>query len=167
MSYTVINNYHKMESGREKMKTQRILANGLKEILIKHLVQVEESGESFIEEFFPSPSPEREEIKETLRKYIEKIESLITTPSLIGDEGKFPFVIIGSKVEVKDLVSAETLVFQIISPLGEMPGEYGISPLSPVGKALLLQKKGAQVSVDAPAGTFHYQIISITYPLAS
>ncbi|NLW55124.1 MAG: GreA/GreB family elongation factor [Firmicutes bacterium] len=145
------------------MKTQSLLADGLKEELIRHLVQVEENGDSFIEDFFPSPSPEREEVKVTLKQYIKKIEDLLTTSSLSGAEREFPFVIIGCKVEVKDLVSDETLVFKIISPLGEMPGEHGISPLSPVGKALLLQEKGAQVSVDAPGGTFHYQITSITY----
>ena len=126
-------------------------------------MQVEESGDSFIEDFFPSPSPEREEIKETLQQYIKKIEDLLTTSSLPDDQKEFPFVIIGCRVEVKDLVSDETLVFKIISPVGEMPDEHGISPLSPVGKALLLREKGAQVRVDAPGGTFHYKITAITY----
>jgi len=146
------------------METSNVLAASLKEELIRHLVQVEEDGDHFIEDFFPSPSPEREEIKEMLQQYIKKIEGLLTNSSLGDDQGEFPFVIIGCQVEVKDLVSGETLDFKIIPPLGGQPGEHGISPLSPVGKALLLKEKGAQVSVEAPGGTFHYQITSITYP---
>ncbi len=145
------------------MKTPNVLAASLKEELIKHLVQVEENADHFIEDFFPSPSPEREEIKETLQQYIKKIEDLLTTASLGDEQEEFPFVIIGCQVEVKDLVSGEILVFRIISPADGLPGEHGISPLSPVGKALLLKEKGAQVCVEAPGGTFHYQITSITY----
>ena len=146
------------------MNTQSVLSGGLKEILIKHLGEGEENGESLIEELFPSPTQEREELKQTLGNYINQLEDLVKTAHLIKNGGDFPLVIIGSEVEVKDLVSAENLVFQIISPAGDLPGENGISPLSPVGKALLLQKAGAEVSVDAPGGTFHYKIVSISYP---
>mgnify|MGYP000928631587 CR=1 FL=1 len=147
------------------MDTQSTLLGDLKETLIKHLVEVEERGESLIEELSPVPYHEREELKQTLREYINKVEDLIKTSHLIEDNGNFPLVIIGSRVAVEEINTTEHLVFQIISPFGDLPGENGVSPLSPVGKALLLQKPGVKVIVNAPGGTFHYRIEAIKYPL--
>lgn len=147
------------------MDTQSALVGGLKETLIKHLIEVEEKGESLIEELSPVPYHEREELKQTLREYINKVEDLLKTPHLIGNDGDFPLVIIGSEVAVEEIGTTEKQIFQIISPFGDLPGENGVSPLSPVGKALLLKKTGTKVIVNAPGGTFQYKIESIKYPL--
>ena len=146
--------------------TRSVLLGGIKEALITHLVEVEEQSASFIEEFFPNPSPDRERMKAMVGKYINKLEDLVQRSHLIKDQGAFPLAIIGSRVEVEDLSGKENLVFQIIAPLGELPGENGISPLSPVGKALFLKAIGEEVLVEAPGGTFHYRITAIYYPCA-
>lgn len=145
--------------------TRSVLLGDLtKEALITHLVEVEEQSASFIEEFFPPSSPDRERSKTRVKEYISKLEALVQRAHLIKGQGTFPLVIIGSRVEVEDLTAKGKLVFQIISPNGELPGENGISPLSPVGKALFLKSIGEEVKVEAPGGTFHYRITAIYYP---
>lgn len=148
------------------MMTESVLLGGIKEALITHLVEVEEQSASFVEEFFPHSSPDREKAKARVAEYIKKLEGLVQEAHLIKDKEAFPLVIIGSQVEVEDLGANENLVFDIISPVGDLPGENGISPLSPVGKALLLKTIGDDVKVEAPGGTFHYRITAIHYPVA-
>ncbi|HBL35760.1 MAG TPA: transcription elongation factor GreAB [Firmicutes bacterium] len=143
--------------------TRSVLLGDLKEALITHLVEVEEQSASFIEEFFPPSSPDREQSQAMVKEYISKLEALVQRAHLITDQGSFPLVIIGSRVEVEDLTAKGKVVFQIISPNGELPGENGISPLSPVGSALFLKSIGDEVMVEAPGGTFHYQITAIDY----
>ncbi|HHT49007.1 MAG TPA: GreA/GreB family elongation factor [Firmicutes bacterium] len=144
--------------------TESVLLGELKEALITHLVEVEEQCDVFIEEFFPHPSPEREQAKKKVEEYINTLEGLVQEAHQIKEKGTFPLVIIGSRVELKDLKTNELLVVQLILPLGELPGENGISPLSPLGQALFLKKIGDEIEVEAPGGTFQYRIMGIYYP---
>ncbi|NLM36746.1 MAG: GreA/GreB family elongation factor [Firmicutes bacterium] len=142
-----------------------VLLGEMREALVAHLVAVEEQSASFIEEFFPD-SPERDKAEGIIGEYIKKLEGLVREAPLLKNPGAFPLVIIGSRVVVEDLDTNEEMAFQIISPLGELPGENGISPLSPVGKALFLKAPGEEVQVEAPGGTFRYRIAAIHYPAA-
>ena len=141
-----------------------VLLGEMREALVTHLVAVEEQSASFIEEFFPNSDPERAKAKGIVEEYIKKLEGLVQEAHLCNNPGAFPLAIIGSRVEVEDLNTNEKMAFQIISPLGELPDENGISPLSPVGKALFLKAIGEEVKVEAPGGTFHYRITAIYYP---
>lgn len=143
---------------------ESVMLGAYREALITHLVAVEEEYPAFIDEFFPHPSPERERVKEKVQEYIKKLEGLVQKADQIRGRGAFPLVIIGSRVELEDLKTKEKLVFQLISPTGELPGENGISPLSPMGQALFLKELGDEIAVEAPGGTFHYRILAIYYP---
>ncbi|HEY8391393.1 MAG TPA: GreA/GreB family elongation factor [Capillibacterium sp.] len=143
---------------------ESVLLGEVREALIAHLVAVEEEYAGFIDEFYPHPSPEREQIKGRVQEYMKKLEELVQKADQIKGKGSFPLVIIGSRVELEDLKSKEKLVFQLISPTGEYTGEHGISPLSPMGQALFLKALGDEIEVEAPGGTFHYQILAIHYP---
>jgi transcription elongation factor GreA len=62
-------------------------------------------------------------------------------------------VVVGSKVKVED-EKGETIDFEITS-VG------GVSPESPVGKALLGAKVGDEVEVEAPRGSWRARVVSI------
>jgi transcription elongation factor GreA len=64
------------------------------------------------------------------------------------------FVGVGSKVEIED-EKGEKLRFEI-SSVG------GVSPDSPVGRALLGRKVGDEVEVEAPRGAWRARIVSVT-----
>jgi transcription elongation factor GreA len=70
------------------------------------------------------------------------------------DAGASDVVGIGSKVEIED-EGGETLQLEISSV-------DGVSPDSPVGRALLGRKVGEEVEVEAPRGAWRARIVSIT-----
>ena len=68
---------------------------------------------------------------------------------------------IGSYVKVKDLDRGIEFVVRIVTSFEANPDEDLISNESPMGVALWGQSVGAQVTFEAPAGSIHYQILSI------
>lgn len=71
-------------------------------------------------------------------------------------------VSMGCKVKVKDFELDEEICYQIVSSAESNPDEYKISDESPIGKALLQQKKGTVVDVDTPSGVIKLKILEIT-----
>lgn len=70
-------------------------------------------------------------------------------------------VSLGSKVTVKGQ-DGEEETFTIVGSPEARPMEGKISNESPVGRAVIGKKVGAQVSVEVPSGTLLYTIQSIT-----
>jgi transcription elongation factor GreA len=72
-------------------------------------------------------------------------------------------VAFGAKVKVLDLDTEEEKEFHLVGP-DEVDVKNGkISITSPVGKALIGKEVGEQVTIKAPAKTFNYEIISISF----
>ena len=67
----------------------------------------------------------------------------------------------GSRVTVKDLEFDEEETFLIVGSTDADPDEGKISNESPLGEALLGQKIGRTINVNAPAGVIQYKIIDI------
>ena len=70
-------------------------------------------------------------------------------------------VSIGSKVKLKDLDTGDVFEYMIVGSAEADPVENKISNESPVGSALLGEKKGSVVEVLVPAGTIRYEILDI------
>ena len=71
-------------------------------------------------------------------------------------------VSMGSKVKVKDLEFDEEICYQIVSSAESNPDENKISDESPIGQALLSQKIGQSVEIEAPIGLIKLEILEIT-----
>jgi transcription elongation factor GreA len=144
-----------------------VISRSVFEMLIKHLVDVEDEKDRIIIEFYPSFTKERDSFQKLIGDYISGIESRIynieTKETEETAETGLPFVIIGSKVEVENLTYNEAEAFQIISPF---TNESSInwdcaSYLSPLGKEMLLKSIGDEVKIDTPAGKVIYKIKNI------
>lgn len=132
------------------------------ENLVKHLVEIEERKKKLLEEYYPEPSTERNEIELLIDNYIKHLDQLIrNTKKSQTTDSKVPFVTIGSEVEIQDLSDLEVFKYHIVSPSRGSIRERDVSYLSPVGKSLLLKKVGDEVEVIAPGGVFRYKIKSI------
>lgn len=70
-------------------------------------------------------------------------------------------VSVGSFVRLRDLEAGEEEEYEIVGSMEADPAHNRISNLSPVGKALIGQRVGATVEVNAPAGMQSYEILSI------
>ncbi len=133
--------------------------------IVKSITNTDERKERILEEFFPEPSREREEIKEKLENYIMHIDNLLKNASVTEDgDNSLPFVIINSEVELLDTETQELFKFRIVSPIDNEVQTDDVSCISPLGKELLLKKPGDKVHVNAPGGDFDYLIRSVKYP---
>lgn len=68
---------------------------------------------------------------------------------------------IGSTVKLKDLEFGDEFEYTIVGSMEAEPDANKISNESPVGKAILGQKKGDIVEVTVPAGVLKYEIVDI------
>lgn len=93
---------------------------------------------------------------------ILKLESMIRNARII-EESEYASgeVHLGCTVKVKDLRSSATHEFWIVGSAEADPVNQRISNESPLGRALMGNKKGATVDVATPRGVVKYKIESI------
>ena len=84
---------------------------------------------------------------------IKELEELVNNAQIV-DESKIDanVVSLGSAVTVYDVEEDEEIVYNIVGSNEVSPVERKISDQSPIGKALMGQKKGAKVVVELPHG---------------
>lgn len=71
-------------------------------------------------------------------------------------------VSLGVTVILKDLEYGDDFTYTIVGTLEANPTENKISNESPVGRAIMGQKVGTVVEVDAPDGHIKYEIVAIS-----
>ncbi len=91
---------------------------------------------------------------------IADLEEKIRTAKII-EKPTGSAVALGSAVEVEDLESKEVLTYIIVGSAEADPFEDKISNESPLGKALMGQKAGDVVTVQAPEQQLQYKILTI------
>ena len=84
---------------------------------------------------------------------IKELEELVNNAQIV-DESKIDanIVSLGSTVTVYDVEEDEDIVYNIVGSNEVNPVERKISDQSPIGKALMGQKKGTKVVVELPHG---------------
>jgi transcription elongation factor GreA len=68
---------------------------------------------------------------------------------------------IGTRVTLKDLKTNKTEIYELVSPAEADPEQNKISTESPVGRALMGQRKGTEIQVETPRGIVRYKILGI------
>ncbi len=80
--------------------------------------------------------------------------------------GKVKVVSNNGTVDIGSIVTLQTgdieKTFSIVGGYESNPSEGKLSHISPLGKSLIGKKKGESVSIQTPAGTTHYTILSIS-----
>ncbi|MGE4284347.1 MAG: GreA/GreB family elongation factor [Clostridia bacterium] len=147
--------------------SKEVVSKQMFEIMVKHLVNIEEEKEQVLGKYYPDITEKRDAYEAVITEYIKKIEGYISNYK-VDDAIKSacPCVIIGSIVELEDLQYNEIEKYQIVSPFESKMAfkTETASYLSPMGKALLLKRPNEQVNVETPMGKFAYIIKSIEVP---
>ena len=95
---------------------------------------------------------------------IQELEKILSNYELIGqhaiDKDK---VGIGARVTVSEVGLDEEETYFLVGPAEADPVEGRISNESPLGRALIGQKKGEVVAIQAPNGKIEFKIIKIAY----
>ncbi len=90
------------------------------------------------------------------------LEQMLRNARVIdGERAGTDEVTLGSTVLLKDLEYGDEVEYTIVGSVEADPGAHKISNESPVGKAILGQRKGSIVEVSVPAGLLRYQILDI------
>lgn len=93
---------------------------------------------------------------------IAELEYLINHAEIIKEEQyKSGVVNIGTIVKVYDCDEDEELEYSIVGPNEANPLMGMISDQSPIGRALIGNKKGDEVTVEAPAGEMKFKILDV------
>ncbi|CFX11325.1 Transcription elongation factor GreA/GreB [Syntrophomonas zehnderi OL-4] len=80
---------------------------------------------------------------------------------MTDDEIRTDVVSLGAKVTLKEVKSGREVNVTLVSSVESKLKDGKISDESPVGKAVMGQRVGAQVKVEAPAGIIKYKIIKV------
>ena len=93
---------------------------------------------------------------------IQELEDILNNYQLINENsGPHETVRVGDWVTVKENGTVDEERYHLVGPAEADPIAGRISHESPLGKALLGGKIGAEVSVNAPNGLLHFQIVGI------
>ena len=72
-------------------------------------------------------------------------------------------IVFGATVELADADTGEERIYQIVGDLEADIKQGLIAISSPVARALIGKHEGDSISIDAPAGTREYEIVSVKY----
>lgn len=90
------------------------------------------------------------------------VEKMLRNAKIIDDENlSTEEVSLGSTVLLKDIEFGDEVEYTIVGSVEADPENRKISNESPVGKAILGQRKGQVVEVIVPAGSLKYEIVDI------
>ncbi|MFY9176974.1 MAG: GreA/GreB family elongation factor [Caldicoprobacterales bacterium] len=132
-----------------------------------HLKKIESTRNHILKEFYEACTEDRDNFKRMVEEYISHIKDFMNANiDFMGSE-QWPFVLIGSIVEVQDLDYDIVDKLKIVPPFFEDNTTKldCASCLSPVGHALLLKKIGDKVTAKTPLGNCNFMIKSIALPL--
>jgi len=90
------------------------------------------------------------------------LEKMLRNARVIDEPtGNSGVVVIGSTVVLRDLEYGDELTYSIVGTTEADPSQSKISNESPVGRAIMGQKIGTTVEVDAPDGVIKYEILAV------
>lgn len=96
-------------------------------------------------------------------KHIAELEQKLAHARILDYENiSNDEILIGAKVQLKDLNSQEILQYTLVSEAEADYSQGKISVTSPVGAALLNHKKQEIVEIKVPAGTLKYEVLNIS-----
>ncbi len=146
----------------ERLEELKSELNYLKTVREKEVADQIKEARSFGDLSENSEYDEAKNEQGKLYSRIAELENILSNYSIIEEHTEDPNVVrLGSKITVEDLQLGGEETYQVVGSQEADPMNGRISEESPFGKALLGNKVGESVIVEAPAGNIEYKIISI------
>ena len=154
------------ESNRYKMSAER-LEELKEELLYLQTVREKEVAEQIKEARSFGDLSENSEYDEAkteqgkLYSKIAEIQDLIENAEIVEESSDVDKVGIGSQVTVRDIETGDVEKYKIVGSQEANPIEGRISDDSPFGRGLFGHSKGEIINIEAPAGSFKFEIVNI------
>ncbi|HEU0251485.1 MAG TPA: nucleoside diphosphate kinase regulator [Pyrinomonadaceae bacterium] len=98
------------------------------------------------------------------KEYVNKLEAELDRAEIVDPSEIPPDVItMRSTVRLKDLVSGETNIYQLVFPAEANFSEGKISVLAPIGTAILGYRRGDTIEWPVPSGLRRIEVAEIIY----
>lgn len=146
---------------------KNLLSEKMFDYLSCHGKEIAREHKLLLKELYTEETQESINFEAFFKEYLSNMDSYLTTVNVIADtKDDCPFVIIGSIVEVHDLLEKEDYQYHIVLPYKQQKNTNidNASCLSPLGKALLFKRKEEHVKIQIPAGELHYSVNKIIVP---
>ena len=145
-------NYKKMQAKLEELKKRRA-------VISKSIGEAREHGDLKENSAYHAAKEEQGLNEMRIRDLEERVASaVVVKESQMGEKDS---VALNSTVKLVELGTENESVYTIVSEMEADPLEGKISTESPKGSALLGQKLGAVVEVEAPRGIIKFRILEI------
>ena len=92
---------------------------------------------------------------------ILQLEKILSSARLVSGNNKTDVITVGSRVRLRDLDSGQEVEYSIGGSAEADPAQFRISNESPVGRALVGQRAGQEVTIQVPAGTLRYKVLAV------
>lgn len=131
--------------------------------LLSHLIEIQQGLYKTSNLYFKDLPKKRDEFYALIQKYIRSLERIVDNITISENaDNNFPFVIIGSNVQIIHAQSYEMSIYQIVFPHQEDRLSGKISYISPLGMELLLKQSGNTVTIGNLSTHAQYIIGGIT-----
>lgn len=98
-----------------------------------------------------------------LQRRIARLQDTLSRAQIFDPKGLDPdSITLLSTVKLMDLKKKKKVTYTLVSPEEVDVDRNCISVQSPVGQALIGKKAGEKVSVEVPAGTLEFKILSVS-----
>ena len=97
---------------------------------------------------------------------VTELEEMLKNVVLIEEDLTTDKVSVGMKVKVRNKTAKKEVEYTLVGSTEANPVLHRISDQSPIGKALIGEKVGSTVKVEAPAGVTEFEILEISRPEA-
>jgi transcription elongation factor GreA len=93
---------------------------------------------------------------------INELETAINRSEVIEINGESSdTVVFGVTVELRNMLTDESVVYQLVGPYESDPESGKISVASPLGKALIGKEEGDEITLKTPGGVQKFEILEI------
>ena len=93
---------------------------------------------------------------------IAEIKNLIENAVILENVPTGSAISMGSRVTVREVGEEDEETYEIVGSQEADPLDGRVSHDSPFGRAIIGRRTGDRVTVEAPVGQIHYQIVSFT-----
>lgn len=101
------------------------------------------------------------EDQELLERRIATLETALASAMVVDDPPNDGTIGVGTRVRLRDTGAGRMMEYDLVGSIEADPGRRRVSAESPVGRALLGQRAGDVIDVQAPGGRMQFEVLEV------
>jgi transcription elongation GreA/GreB family factor len=134
---------------------------GARRYLVNQLIYFDEQSHLFLDTYFPDKTKDRTDMHNRIERYSQVLETLLRAEDSQLAHSLHEIAVLGSSVVVEYEEEGCCETFTLVFPTDVDLEANKISLLSPIGKQLLMRKKGDSFLMDTPSAPHRINIVDL------